>query len=190
MTDPTPPSTDQSQSGGVWHRQFLIAAALLLAFGVLVGFMLVLADTTKDAVWQRRIYLFSAVQAIVFTAVGWLFGREVNRSAAESARQEVSTARQNETAARVDARTSAEQASRAEQEAAAERARGEVVAAVLENTQPAASTENGQRPSVLGRSQEASAGRDATPGPAGTVIDLRGLMRDVYGSRDRGPIAG
>ena len=64
MTEPTPPPTDQPQSGGgVWRTQFLVAAALLMAFGVLVGFMLVLADTTNDTVWQRRIYLFSAVEA-------------------------------------------------------------------------------------------------------------------------------
>ncbi|GAA0909251.1 hypothetical protein Vau01_104870 [Virgisporangium aurantiacum] len=30
----------------------------------------------QNAPARRRIYLFSAVEAIVFTAVGWLFGRE------------------------------------------------------------------------------------------------------------------
>jgi hypothetical protein len=35
--------------------------------------------------WSRYVYVFGGLEAIVFTAVGWIFGREVNRTAAETA---------------------------------------------------------------------------------------------------------
>ena len=38
-----------------------------------------------DPAWARRLVLFAGLEAIVFAAVGWLFGKEVNRHAVESA---------------------------------------------------------------------------------------------------------
>jgi hypothetical protein len=35
--------------------------------------------------WQREVYLLSGVEAVVFAAVGWLFGKEVHREQAEKA---------------------------------------------------------------------------------------------------------
>jgi hypothetical protein len=66
-------------------------AAILVAFLAIVGFaatvwyLLGSAHTTTDGSWQRLTYVFSGVQTVVFTAVGWLFGREVNRKAQERA---------------------------------------------------------------------------------------------------------
>ncbi|GIJ73150.1 hypothetical protein [Virgisporangium ochraceum] len=174
-TEPVPPSDPVSTDGRHWNRQYLIAVALLVAFAGFVVVMVVLADRSSDQVWQRRIYLFSAVEAIVFTAVGWLFGREVNRTAVESARQDATAARQTAAVAREEARRSAEDAAAAEQRAAAERARGETVAAVVEHSRPTGDDRDaGPRP--------AGAGLPGTGG-TGTVVDLRALMRDLYGRR-------
>ncbi len=172
MTDPTPPN-----EGVPWNRQYVIAVGLLLAFGVFVGMMVVLADRSDDQVWQRRIYLFSAVEAIVFTAVGWLFGREVHRSAAESARQDATEARQSADAARDEAQRRTAEAAAAEQRAVAERIRGETIAAVIEHSQvPAA----GDGPRPAGRSPQAGDGYGGTPEATAAVVDLRALVRDLY----------
>jgi hypothetical protein len=65
---------------------------LLLGFAVLVVYMLGQADGNAT-IWDRQIYIFGAVEAIVFTAVGWIFGREVHRSSAESAREDAEAAK-------------------------------------------------------------------------------------------------
>lgn len=40
---------------------------------------------TDDKEWVKLTYIFSSVEAIVFTAVGFVFGKEVSRSRAISA---------------------------------------------------------------------------------------------------------
>lgn len=62
----------------------LVAAVAAVAYVVVVAVMWEHIDDT-DAAWSRRMLLFSGVEAMVFAAVGWLFGKEVNRGAAEAA---------------------------------------------------------------------------------------------------------
>jgi hypothetical protein len=54
---------------------FLIAAYLL--------YRKVGTDNSQE--WERLVYIFGAIEALAFTAVGWVFGREVNRQRAETA---------------------------------------------------------------------------------------------------------
>ena len=54
---------------------FLVAAAYLVSS----------ADTRNQQEWERLVYVFGAIEAIAFAAVGWVFGTEVNRKRAESA---------------------------------------------------------------------------------------------------------
>jgi hypothetical protein len=67
----------------------VVAVFLLIAFGVVVALMLGWADT-----WDQRVYVFGAVEAIVFTAVGWIFGREVHRQTAEVAQKDAAEAKE------------------------------------------------------------------------------------------------
>lgn len=48
----------------------------------------------NEIVWGRYIYLLTGVEAIVFTAVGFIFGREVNRARAENAEKDKTTAQE------------------------------------------------------------------------------------------------
>jgi hypothetical protein len=68
---------------------FAIAVAVIaiVGFGVLVAYLFADASSSSEQVWLRRVYLFGGVEAIVFAAVGWLFGREVNRQQAQEAQQ-------------------------------------------------------------------------------------------------------
>lgn len=88
----------------------IVAVILLLGFGALVAFLVVQADYASEGTWSRFVYLFGAAEALVFTAVGWLFGREVNRQAAASAdaRAEEATAQ-----ARTDANIAGQEEAKA-----------------------------------------------------------------------------
>jgi hypothetical protein len=168
--------TDQSksqQSGAKWTWQFMVAVGLLLAFAALDVVMMAMANTPDEIVWQRRVYIFGAVEAVVFTAVGWLFGREVSRSAAESAKQEASDAKEDATAARTEAKKKTEDAATAEQKAAEERVRSHMVASIIEHSDMAGTT-----PATVGSKDASAAGSGSRPTHA--VIDLKALMRDLY----------
>lgn len=73
--------------------QLWTAVAVLLVFGAVAIYMLAMAAGVDADVWQRRVYVFSGVQAIAFTAVGWLFGREVNSGVAAAATDAAAKAR-------------------------------------------------------------------------------------------------
>ncbi len=78
---------------------YIIAVAALIAYGFFIHFLLgkVGADEPQ---WSRSIFLFSGVEAIVFAAAGFLFGREVNRKRAQNAEEEKKLAEKQREAAK------------------------------------------------------------------------------------------
>jgi len=175
MTDQRPPQKRKRPDGARWSWQFTVAVVLLLGFAVLVAVMVVAAGAPDDKVWERRVYLFGAVEAIVFTAVGWLFGREVHRTAVDTAKQDAEGAREDAAAARDEAKQKADEAARAEQEAVEERTRARTVAAMIAHSEPTGAAAS------RGASQDAAAGGARADRPARTVVDLQALVRDLYG---------
>jgi hypothetical protein len=93
-----------------------ITALLIAAFAAFVAFLLHEVGVST-ASWERYVYLLSGVEAVVFAAVGWLFGKEVHREQAEKAEAGAQAAA---------ARTREAQAGHltAAQEAASEKAKG------------------------------------------------------------------
>lgn len=88
MSTPEGPSQGETPKAGAPTAVLLgIAIALLIGYAVTVFALFEAADnsTVTEPVWSRYIYLLGGLEAIVFTAVGWLFGREVNRKQAEQA---------------------------------------------------------------------------------------------------------
>ena len=78
-----PPGTS-----GLSIENILRWVAALAAIGFFIGAYFDLRayiDTADETHWTRRAMLYGAIEAIAFTAVGWVFGREVNRQRAESA---------------------------------------------------------------------------------------------------------
>ncbi|GAA5170328.1 MULTISPECIES: hypothetical protein [Amycolatopsis] len=150
-----------------WTWRFWTAVGIVLAFTVLVVVMF-LNSGGDEIVWQRRVYLFGAVEALTFTAVGWIFGREVGRGAVTAARQNAAAAQDDADAARSEARAKTEEAAAADRRAVEERIKGEaVVAAVRSFTEPVA-------PDGLS---------DVTvrPGGPAALRDLRAFVDDLYG---------
>jgi hypothetical protein len=88
--------------------RFAIAVLALAAFAVFVLYLLRHSDVAQ-ARWERYVYLLTGIEAIVFAAVGWLFGREVSRPVVAQAKE----------------------AGQAKETAAAERAKGRALACAV-----------------------------------------------------------
>jgi hypothetical protein len=134
---------DNGAARGQWTWQFWTTIGLVIAFAVLIAVMFAYADGS-ETLWQRRIYLFSALEAIVFTAVGWLFGREVHRSAAETARQDAANAKQEAHDAKTETLSEIREAEAAKRQAAVEQIKGKVVRSAVRSAVSVAA-ESGMR---------------------------------------------
>jgi hypothetical protein len=78
-----------------------VAIALLVIFLGAIAFMFLLRG---DSNWDRMVYVFSGLEAIVFAAAGALFGTTVQRSSVAAARASAEQARDEASAAQADAR--------------------------------------------------------------------------------------
>jgi uncharacterized membrane protein YgcG len=68
----------------------IVAVLVLIGFAGFVAYLVAHVNSSTQS-WTRYVYLFGAVQALLFTAFGWLFGREVNRQAVKSAESRADT---------------------------------------------------------------------------------------------------
>ncbi len=103
---------------------WVLAACLIAVFAGACWLLYRAADQADmtETLWGRYIYIFGALEAIVFTAVGWMFGREVHRTAAEAASADAARARR-------ETETIRQQAAAAEDQAEKGRALAEAVKA-------------------------------------------------------------
>lgn len=83
----------------------IVAVGLAGAFVALAVFLVLNADTTNANEWDRWVYVFGTTEAVAFTAVGWLFGREVSRKRADTAEVRANTAEQQKDTAEQQGRT-------------------------------------------------------------------------------------
>jgi type VI protein secretion system component VasK len=89
-------TVESGATGGAAPRtiQIIFAAALLVLFVALVIVLLVSRNVSESA-WKNLVYVFGSVEALVFTAVGWVFGREVHRAQVASAEASAEDAKQD-----------------------------------------------------------------------------------------------
>jgi hypothetical protein len=102
---PTGGSAADTMSSGRWTALFVVSVVILVAFGILMLYMLAIANDkgTDEKIWGRQTFIFGAAEAIAFTAIGWMFGREVNRQRAETAEAQAKTETNNARNAEADA---------------------------------------------------------------------------------------
>ena len=89
-------NSNKSKPGAASKWLLPIAVFLLALYVVILSVLLFTADDkdVSENIWGRYTYLLGGLEAIVFTAVGWLFGREVNRKQAEQAEKATEEAAQ------------------------------------------------------------------------------------------------
>lgn len=97
-----------------WRRQpegglrSAIALLVVLAFATLFIYMLLEAKSAGETRWARLSFLFGSAEAVAFTVVGWLFGREVHREQANRAEARVDAAADNANKAVAEERAATE----------------------------------------------------------------------------------
>jgi hypothetical protein len=109
------------EAGKLSRPLTVIAVAILVGFAVLLYHMYRIAPTREEVLWNRSLALFGSVEAIAFTAAGYLFGKEVHREQAQKAEE------------RADA--TAAEAGQAQTAAAEARAKGESLRRAIEAKQ-------------------------------------------------------
>jgi hypothetical protein len=91
-----------------------LAVALIGLFLVAIVVMYLLRG---DQYWDRLLFLFGALEALVFAGAGALFGTTVQRGNVDAARQDAQAARQEMTVARDQASAARDEAARHREEA-------------------------------------------------------------------------
>jgi hypothetical protein len=78
-----------------------VMAALVTLFAILgfAGFVALItmllsnnSTSMSEVLWGRYVYLLAGIETLTFTAVGWLFGKEVHRGQAEAAQHQATEA--------------------------------------------------------------------------------------------------
>jgi hypothetical protein len=133
MTDVAVPDQHDTSTGatGGAATMRLGRAERGLAFALVVLFLaalVVMYGLRGDQYWDRLLYLFGALEALVFAGAGALFGTTVQRGNLEVARKDAEAARQDANEARQDAAQAQATVAEARQEAARHREEARVLA--------------------------------------------------------------
>jgi hypothetical protein len=178
---PTPP-TSASASGASWRWLFWAALAIVFAYVVFVLLAFVRADDKlPETDWSRSVYVLLGVEALAFTAVGWLFGREVHRGEAQEAQKHADEAKHVATLEKDRADTAKDVAAQERSRADAAQTKGRILAkAVHSLTEPEAT---GSGPD--GGDEGAPAGgrtRGIDSPVAGSTQALRNIADELFPS--------
>jgi len=73
-------------------QKFVLAIIILIVYLIFIGFML-FKSKIEEPSWSRMLYLFSGIEAIVFAALGYVFGKDIHRIRAEKAEENVEEAK-------------------------------------------------------------------------------------------------
>lgn len=179
--DPAPapaPPTSASASGASWRWLFWAAIAIVFAYVVFVLLAFVRADDKlPETDWSRSVYVLLGVEALAFTAVGWLFGREVHRGEAQEAQKHADEAKHVATLEKDRADTAKDAAAQERSRADAAQTKGRILAkAVHSLTEPEETGGGDERSPAGGRTR-------GIDGPAaGSTQALRNIADDLFPS--------
>jgi len=82
----------ENNDGSLTVVRVSFAVVLTVVF-LVAAYLLYQASDTKDSLeWERLVFIFGAIEAVTFTAIGWVFGREINRQRADAAEQRADNA--------------------------------------------------------------------------------------------------
>lgn len=74
-------------------QKFILAIIILIVYLIFIAFMLYNSDVAIETNWNRMLYLFSGIEAIVFAALGYVFGKDIHRIRAEKAEENADQAK-------------------------------------------------------------------------------------------------
>lgn len=183
MSDSPPQGPSGGGSSVKWGWQLAVALTVLVVFMVIAVTLVINPGDANDGKWERRVYVFGSLEAIVFTAVGWIFGREVHRESAQQARDDAASAKDDAKTAQQEAKSKTEEAAKAETKGA--RLAAAVQMAEATSAGPLSTGPTIPGPSASGRSRDAGLSGGPDPGPPGVsntppLSALARLARELY----------
>jgi hypothetical protein len=89
----SPNSSRTRHPAGFWVAVSVALLVTLAYFAFCIVLYIRADDMQDDKLWTRLVYIAGGLSALVATAFGWLFGREVHRAAAEHATKDAERAR-------------------------------------------------------------------------------------------------
>jgi hypothetical protein len=176
---PNRPDTPAGAAGsGATARLGPAERALAFALiGLFLVALVVMYRLRDDQYWDRLLFLFGALEALVFAGAGALFGTTVQRGNVDAARKDAQVARQDAQAARQEMTVAREQVSEARDEAARHREEARVLAergTRLADTMRVFTGPHQPRPDRPGARPEDLA-RAAPPAEVASLVELANL---------------
>jgi hypothetical protein len=138
-------ATSEQQNAHSGATTMFVAVTVLTLYVVFVVILITMRD---DANWDRLVYLLGGFEAIVFAAIGWIFGTTVARGTVLEAKASQAEAKEQASVAREDAAEEREtaRAARAERDDSLKDAeRGRALAESIKAKQTSSSRQ-GARP--------------------------------------------
>lgn len=71
---------------------YFVAISILIFYGLRLISMAKIASSSTESIWAHHVYLTDGLEALAFSAAGFLFGKEVHRKQAEKAEKHASSA--------------------------------------------------------------------------------------------------
>lgn len=104
-------------------QKFTVAIIILIVYLAFIAFMLFKSEA-EDLSWSRMLYLFSGIEAIVFAALGYVFGKDIHRIRAEKAEENVDEAKKETDKAKKETENAKKEADDAKKTAEEEKLKG------------------------------------------------------------------
>lgn len=104
---------EQKQTAGdsLGSQKFKLAILIFLVYIFFIVYMLI-ESGTKEIDWTRMLYLFSGLEAIVFAALGYVFGKDIHRIRAENAEEDAKQAKKETDKAKKESEIAKDKAQR------------------------------------------------------------------------------
>jgi hypothetical protein len=166
-------SASAASTGASWQWLFWAAAVIVIVYIIFALLAFGRADDKlAETDWSRSVYVLLGVEAIAFTAVGWLFGREVHRGEAQAAKQDAAQAKSDAKEQRSNVDGAKEKEAGARERAVAAEVKGRALADAMRAAGPNGSASIG--------GDERTGDRGA-PAPGVPPMDaLRGLADSLF----------
>lgn len=100
----TSSTSDHSSSRGRWAVTFVVAVGLTVAY-LLFGWQVWRTRGETADQWARSLVVLGGIEALTFSAVGWMFARDVSRQAIGASEDAAQSARDDADAAQREAET-------------------------------------------------------------------------------------
>lgn len=102
------PNTSKTDLLG--SQKFKLALLIFIVYISFIAYLLYNTGLKDDLIWTRMLFLFTGIEAITFAALGYVFGKDINRKRAENAEKNADDAKKKEEKANKEAEAAKEKA--------------------------------------------------------------------------------